>query len=315
MENDVKAHFGQKVIPLIADRLPDVVSEMSIKVGGSYGLGIADEHSDLDADIYLDDELWKARGGQLQLALLHDVPRFAQTTDHPEICVAATSGLLDGHCRAFLDAREGLPWEKVSIESLYDVQEHLVLRDAHDIFRRLREATAPERFPDWLWRKLAILKLVALGDDVWNLRQAIRRDNRVAAHISLGRVLESLLPLGFIIERNYYPWRTHLRWAFAALPGLALKVVPDIETIESSPDWHQRLASIEAVREIYKERAIEANMLTPETLEALLFAERLEAWSNPNWRDWLTKCEQKAREAGYGSDDAWVWSLWRWAEN
>jgi hypothetical protein len=315
MSKDVRAYFEETVIPMIAEQFPDVVPEMSIKIGGSFGLGIADEHSDLDADLYLDDELWKARGGQLQLALLHDVPRFAAPTDHAEICVAATSGLLDGQCGAFLEGQGDLPWERVSIESLYFVQENLVLRDAYGLLRRLRDATSPERFPGRLWTKLALQHLGALDDDLSNLRQAAERGKATAAHISLGRVLESMLPLGFVIEKRYYPWRTHLRWAFASLPSLASEVLPHIETIESSPDWRRRIAAIEAVREIYAERAMESGMLTREMLDNLFFAGALEAWSNPNWRDWLTKCERKAGEAGYGSDDAWVWSLWRWADN
>jgi lysophospholipase L1-like esterase len=202
MTKGVGAYFEEIVIPMIADEFPDLVSEISIRVGGSFGLGIADEHSDLDADLYLDDELWRARGGQLQLALLHDVPRFAATTDHPEICVAAASGLLDGQCGAFLEGPGDLPWERVSIESLYSVQENLVLRDAHGLLRRLRDATSPERFPDWLWGKLAVPKLGALQDDLSNLRQATERGKAIAAYISLGRVLESMLPLGFIIEKR-----------------------------------------------------------------------------------------------------------------
>ena len=57
MNRDVRTHFEEAIIPLIARRHPEVASEMCILVRGSFGLGIADEHSDLDAIIYLDDPL------------------------------------------------------------------------------------------------------------------------------------------------------------------------------------------------------------------------------------------------------------------
>jgi len=312
MQQDIKTYFEQTVIPLIAEKYPKVTCEMSIWVPGSFGLGVADEFSDLDAVIYLDDPLWKTHGGQIQLMLEHYPQKFAKTVGHSEVCIHPLSWLLKGYLKEFLENKADLPWEKVTFEELYELQENLVLRDPHNIFRRLRDATAPERFPGWLWKKLLILKLRELDDDFVEYQQVVRRGRMLEAQIILGSVLEDLLHLAFIINKKYYPCRTHLQWAFAKLPATASRVAPDIEVVISSPDWNKKLVSIKAIKDIYIEYIKEKKILSPEILEDLLWAERCKAWSNPHWCDRITKCEQKAKEAGYDSSDSWIWSLWHW---
>ncbi|TET44753.1 DUF4037 domain-containing protein [candidate division TA06 bacterium] len=315
MQKDIKDYFEQTITPLIAEKYPKLASEMSILIPGSYGLGIADEFSDLDAVIYLDDPLWQTHGGQLQLMLEHCPHSFAKTVGHPEICVHPSWWLLNGHYKEFLENKADLPWEKVSIEDLYELQENLVLRDPHNIFDRLRHATAPERFPDWLWKKLLILGLKKLDDDLVEYQQVVRRHRMLESHTMLARVLEDLLHLGFILNKRYYPWQIHLQWAFGKLPVLASRVLLDLEIVISSPDWDKKLVSIRAIRDIYEEYIRQKKVLTPEILKDLLWAVRAEAWSNPHWYDRVTKCRQKAKEAGYDSSYGWVWSLWGWVEH
>ena len=86
--SDVRKYFEQKVIPLINAKYPEVASEMSIRVDGAFGLGIADESSNLDATIYLEDRLWAAKGGQVQLLLETSLDeRLVDETDKSCHCV------------------------------------------------------------------------------------------------------------------------------------------------------------------------------------------------------------------------------------
>ena len=315
MQRDVAAYFEQTVIPLVADKYPDVASEMSIQILGSYGLGIADEFSDLDSVLWLEDDLWKAQGGKVQLMLERLPEKFAPTDlypghYHPEICVWPLSWLR--HRREFLEDKQELPWELVTFEELFELQENLVLRDPQDIFKRLKAATAPERFPGWLWRKRLIQELKKLGNDCLEIQQVIKRHRVAEAHIILGRVLEDLLHLGFIVRRRYYPWSTHLGWAFGRLPEPAPSASPHIEAAASSRDWNEKLTALESVREIYAGYITENDILSPQILENILWAERLEAWSNPGWHEDVVRCERKATEAGVHSRHGWIWSLWGW---
>jgi len=313
MQKDIVAYFENTIIPLIAKDFPQVASEMSIMVTGSFGFGLGDESSDLDANIYLDDPLWKSQGGQVQLLLEHSPDSFARTVGHPEICVHPLSWLLDEHRKLFLEGRRDLPWEQVSIEDLFELQENLVLRDPHGVFGRLRERTAPERLPDWLWQKRLMeewQKLVFA--DLGELVSSVKRQRALQAQIIFGCVMEDLLHVGFLLNRKYYPWRKHLRWAFEKLPVLASSALPHLDAVDSLRDWDGKLASVEAVRDIYADYMRDKGILSPEVLDDLEWAIRLEAWSNPRWRDRILALQQKAVAAGDKPGDRWVWSLWGW---
>lgn len=320
MQKDIKTYFEQTVISLIAEKYPEVASEMSIQIAGSYGLGIADQYSDLDSVIWLDDGLWKRQGGQVQLMLQHCPQKFLPDMGiHCEICVWPLSWLRERG--EFLEDKDDLPWEKVTFEELFEIQENLIIRDPHGLFRKLREATAPERFPDQLWKKKLILEFKKLMfSDLSELESTVNRDKALESQIIFGCVLEDLMHLGFIINRRYYPWRKHLRWAFERLPILASDVLPDLNAIISSYNWGERIASIESIVSIYREHIAKSDILPEIDILAtdldyeLTWAERCEAWSNPNWRDWIVKCGQKAKEAGHDESDFWIWSLWGWAK-
>ncbi len=45
----------------------------------------------------------------------------------------------------------------------------------------------------------------------------------------------------------------------------------------------------------------------------IMWAERHRAWSNPDWRDRIARCEEKARRAGYDPEHFWIWHQWDWA--
>ncbi len=182
MERNIRTCFEETVIPLITERCPGVSSEMSVQIRGSYGLGIADEFSDSDAVIWLDDTIWRAHGGQVQLMIVHELPRFgprkiSEEHKHPEICVWPLSWL--GPLMRFVNGQSELPWEEVSPGDLFEIQNCLVLRDPRGIFQRLREGTRPDRFPQHLWKKRLIQTLKKLDDDITEYRQVIRRKHMI----------------------------------------------------------------------------------------------------------------------------------------
>ena len=318
MPPDVHTYFHETIIPTIMDKHPDVASEMSLMVLGSAGLGIADEASDLEAAVYLEDPLWKKQGGQLQLTLNECLYRTCPyKMEGSVISVSPLSWLLDGHAKEFLERQEDLPWEKVSFEDLFTMQENLIVWDAHNLLHDLREVTAPQRLPEWLWKKLLILKLKKLiYDDLGELESVVKRGRSAEAHILLGLVLEDLFHTGFMINREYYPWRTHLRWAFERLPAVASDVLPHVDIALSAPDWHAKVVAIKEATSLYKQylsqREIipEIDILSSDLGEEFVWAERLKAWGNPNWRDWIVRCKERAVKSGYPAREFWVWSLW-----
>lgn len=309
-------------MPLIRERFPDILPDMSLMVVGSVGLGIDDEYSDMEAEIYLDNPLWKEQGGPLQLALndcLHDFCPWKK--EGSIISVTRLSDLLDGHAGDFLSDYDDPPWEEVSFESLFTLQHSLILHDPRQILHSLREMTAPGNYPDRLWKKTLLLRLKKLlCDDFPEFELCVRRNRLPEASILLGLVMEGLFHLGFILCRQYYPWRTHLRWAFDRLPQPVSDWVPIIDSVPVSMDWQDKVAAMESVIAAAKD-LIEENKLLPDVNlrngrpdEELVWAERLQAWERPDWRDWVTRCTKKAVENGFPPRQFWVWSLWGWMD-
>lgn len=144
MLEKVSDYFEDIILPVIRSRHSEVLPEMSIMILGSVGLGIDDELSDLEAAIYLKDAVWKKCGGQLQLSLndcLSDTNPWRKAGS--VISVYPISWLLDGQAEKFLTCTNDLPWEEVSFETLFTIQNNLIFYDPQGTLNRLRAATAP----------------------------------------------------------------------------------------------------------------------------------------------------------------------------
>ena len=320
MCHTIRKYFDDSIVPAIAERFPEVAGQMSVIGLGSQGLGAADEFSDLEAAVYLDDPLWREHGGHLQLLLNERLRATCPCRSAGSvISVWPHSWLLDGHAHDFAGGKDTLPWEQVSIEDLFTVQHNLIVYDGKGFLHQLRQATAPHQYPQWLWQKrliLAVKKLVY--EDVSELDMAVRRDRRTEAHILLGEVLRGLLHIGFLISKRYYPWRTHLRWAFDRLPASATSIIPCLDAAVTAADWQEKLRAVDQAIATYKENIAceriipQIDIMSSDLSEELVWAERLKAWENPDWRDWITRCTERATQAGHPARDFWVWSLWGW---
>ena len=327
MSGHARAYLEKHIIRLIAERHPRVAAEMCVVIEGSPALELADEYSDLDAIIYLEDDLWYDEGGQVQLLLWREAepfdPKAQRHCDfpgrpgnwvvygHPEVCVHPVSWLLNGQAKRVLEGGD-VPWEEISPEALFKLHsETLVLRDPRGTIERLREATRPEHLPDWLWRKRLLLKLADIKGQPAELRFAVKRGEAVEASILLGSLLADLLRAGFLIARTYHPYPKRLRWAFQQLP-FAETTLPLIDTISVSPEWQERVHAVQALVECYTEIILDTGALASEVLEYLYPARDREAWSNPDWLQQVRAEERKARDAGCEAGERWLWSLWDW---
>lgn len=320
MCDSIREYFDDTIVPAIAEKFPEVAKHMGLIVLGSQGLGTADECSDLEAAVYLDDPLWREHGGRVQLLLNERLRATCPCRSAGSvISVCPHSWLLHGHAHEFAGAKDTLPWEQVSIEDLFTVQENLIVYDPEGFLHQLRQATAPDHYPQWLLQKRLILALKKLVyEDVAELDLAVRRDRGTEAHILLGEVLRDLLHIGFLMNRRYYPWRTHLRWAFDRLPASATSIIPCLDAAVTAPDWQEKLRAVNQAIATYKENIAreqiipQIDIMSSDLSEELVWAERLKAWENPNWRDWIERCTERAAKAGHPARDFWVWSLWGW---
>ncbi len=255
MRQDIKAYFKDAVIPLITREHPEVVSEMSIRVEGSVGLGFNDELSDMEATLFLPRDLWKEQGGQLQLTLIHRLEPFSAHSrphcecpgdpfswaffGHPEINVHPRGELLCGQAESVLAGEKDVPWDEVGIEELHQLQHCTILRDAGGFLARIKAATTVDLYPKQLWTKRLIYELVELKGEPWDLEKAIRRGRPLEAQMILGTMLPALLRVAFLINRRYYPWRKYLFAFFKELAVGPAELLDEFEAVRSDEDWHK----------------------------------------------------------------------------
>lgn len=314
--NKITEYFDNFVMPLLRSKYGDILPNMNIMILGSVGLGNDDELSDLEVGIYFSESDWKQFGREIQLSLNNLLRNNNPWQEKGSVlCVHPTSWLLDGQAHKFLEGKDNLPWKDVSFETLFTVQNNLIIFDPQELLYKLRDKTAPANYPDKLWRKSLLVMFKNIIEELHELEDSVLRNETAEAFGSFGRIIEELYRIGFIASRNYYPWRSHLSWAFEKLQ-LTSDFKRLINKALAAGTWQKRLEHIKNTIAAYKVY-IKANDLLPEidlsapSLEdELLWAERCKAWENPNWRDYITTCTKKAVDAGYTDKDFWVFSLW-----
>ncbi|MEW6756031.1 MAG: DUF4037 domain-containing protein [Candidatus Latescibacterota bacterium] len=330
MRPQVRAYFEETVLPLIARLHPEVLPAMSLRVEGSAGEGLDDRLSDVDATLFLPRDLWQMRGGQLQLALLHALPPLVahpygpasschqpgswHAFHHSEISVHPWSELLDGQAEGVLAGQQEVPWERVPMEELLQLQSHPVLVDARGVLARLQEMTAPDRYPHRLWVKSLMDELAGVLGEPHDLEKAVRRARPLEAQMILGALLPRLLRIVFLLNRRYYPWRRRLFDHFHQLPVGPPELLPDLLILQAEGDCSARAAAVARIAQRLGELVLESGMLTPEMLEHLQAARAARAWERPHWREELDRNARRAEAAGYDRLDGWVWQRWGWGD-
>jgi len=264
MKEKSKIFFNNIIMPMISDKHPDVLHEMSFQIQGSVGLGIDDEFSDVEAAIWLPDEIWK-KNGMLQISLdkcLAENNLWKQ--DCSGIQVYPLSWILDGKGEKIL-AGGDVPWGELAFDSLFGLftlHNQPIWHDPQDRLGKLRKMTAPEKMPEIFWKKALLEKIENfVSDGMQELNKCIDRKHYVDAFIPLGDAVKALLEIGFIISRSYYPYRKHLSWAFSRLPleisGLKCK----FNLLSEATDWQIRLYHLEEIYTFYKDYILSSRCL------------------------------------------------------
>ena len=323
---EIAAYFDDSVLPLIARKHPEVISELSIRVEGSVGLALDDELSDMEAMIFLPNDLWRRHGAELQLTLIHCLEPFSPRSrphcecpgdpyswpvfGHPEINVHPRSELLGGEAEQVFAGDRDVPWQEVTIEELHQMQHCRILRDARQFLSRLREATAESGYPEQLWSKRLIHELADLKGEPWDFEKALSRGRTLEAQMILGSMLPAIIRIVYLVNRRFHPWRKYLMHFFEDLTFGPRELVDEIRIIQSESDRREWASAIDRTLRILTERILEDGILPDNTLEYLFDAKNGRAWENPDWRVEADRNRKQAEDAGFDPLDGWIWGWW-----
>ena len=259
-------YFNNIIMPMIRERHSDILHEMSFQIGGSVGLGIDDEFSDVEGAIWLPDEIWKKRGGYLQIDL---DKRLLETNLWTQggsgIQVYPLSWMLDRQGEKILK-NNNVPWKKLqnfdALYGLFTLHNQPVWHDPQNRIDRLRKLTMPEKMPEILWKKKLLEKLNNLvSDGIQEVNKCIDRKHYLDAFIPLGDAVKALLEIGFMVCRKYYPYRKHLSWEFNKLPAPVSDLKSQFDLLAVSENWNVRLNITETIYNFYRDYIISKNLL------------------------------------------------------
>jgi hypothetical protein len=265
MTEKSKKYFNDVIMPLILEKHSDILHEMSFIIYGSVGLGIDDEFSDVEAIIYLPDEIWK-QNGLLQINLdkcLLETNLWKQSGSI--ICVHPLSWLLDGQCEKIL-AGGDVDWDKIQFDSQYGlfvIHNQPIWHDPQDRLGKLRRMTAPSEMPDIFWKKALLSKISNFVGGTHDMRRCADRRHFLDVYIPFGDAVKALLEIGFLICRQYYPYCKHLSWAFSRLPSPVSDLSSYFDLLSASLDWQERFSIMESIYNFYRNYII-SNSLLPE---------------------------------------------------
>ncbi|MBE5961930.1 MAG: DUF4037 domain-containing protein [Lachnospiraceae bacterium] len=318
MKKDTVSYFDAEITSMIKKEYKELYPKLSILILGSAGLGIDDKFSDLEAAFYLNDSDWKESGANLQLSLNEILRKHNPWQQKGSVlCVHPISWLLDGQAESILSGKDDIHWDQIEISSLYTIQNNRIYYDPEGKLSTLRERTKAECYPNEQWKKKILISFRTLiSEDYPEFYKCVIRSLRGEAQVLAGRMIEELLEMAFLLQQQYYPWRTHLTWAFSQSPSLLETFGSDIEEVIMGKSMRKKLLAVQNAIETYKEYMIthdllpEVDMKSEKLDEELLWAERMHAWENPDWHAYVNSYSKEAVEDGYPADDFWVWSLW-----
>ena len=320
-EKSIK-YFNNIIMPLIREKYTDIMDEMSFYIHGSVGLGIDDEFSDVEAIIHLPDDIWKKRGGYLQIdldKLLLETNLWSQPCSI--ICVHPLSWMINSNIseiEKILSSEIDVPWSKLSFETLFNIQNDPIWHDPKDRYGRLRIITTPNKMPEILWKKALLEKINNfVGGGTQEIHRCIDRRHYLDAYIPFGDAVKALLEMGFMVCRQYYPYQKHLSWAFNRLPSPISDLKSSFDFLSVSANWQERLRIMETIYNFYRDYIISNNLLPELDFNRVDLVEmplhdnefNVAKWilDNPNWRAEQAALMEKTLKAGFEPEAArWV---------
>ena len=312
-------YFNNIIMPMIREKYSDIMDEMTFNIHGSVGLGIDDEFSDVEAIIHLPDNLWKKRGGYLQIdldKLLLETNLWLQPCSI--LCVHPLSWMIKGDVEKILSGEADIPWSEIEFDTLFNIHNDPVWHDPKDRYGKFRRLTAPDTMPEILWKKALLDKINDfVSGGIQEIHKCVNRRHYLDAYIPFGDAVKALLEIGFMVCRRYYPYQKHLSWAFNRLPSPVSDLKSQFDLLSVSTDWQERLDIMGIIYNFYRDYIISNNLLPELDFNRVDLVEmplhdnelNIAKWilDNPNWRAEQDALMERALKASFTPEAArWV---------
>lgn len=270
--------FETIVRPLLEQHFPTESQHMACGLFG-YGsecLGMDDElsrdhHWGLRIDALLPDELYREKSQDIIATISSALPATFEGFELRQGHVAG-AGLapesLDGFLRRTLGITHApathAEWLDLPEVDIVHVTNGEVWYDPSGRFSQIRD-TLQGYYPDPVWRRrISHWCRYYSGMGLYALNRALQRGNMPYAYTAFSRSIKWALELGFLLNRQYFPYDKWLYPFFKELPTLAAEMVPLVdEAVEDATSWPRRLEILSLLSDILDRTMVELGIIAP----------------------------------------------------
>jgi len=142
----------------------------------------------------------------------------------------------------------GLPVDDEA--GLYGIHQAIVLHDPAGRFKKIQEKVN-HYYPDKTWKDKLFKKWLSYFYARSGLKNSLIRNESIVVQIYKGKLLQEIMELTFILNRQYFPFAKWLHRKFLGLPLLSKEIEPHLHRIVEENKVDDLLNEIDTVRYVF----------------------------------------------------------------
>jgi hypothetical protein len=264
------------VLPLLQSRFPAETAQMA---AGFYGYGSdvlrldddysTDHHFGLRVNILLPQEMFAARGAEIEDRLAADLPQVWRGRELRE-GYTRTKGValasLDHHLKSTIGLDHPpathAEWLSIPEEDITHIVAGEVWHDPSGQFSAIRAALLAYYPEPVRLRRLAHWSRYFSGMGVYALKRALLRGNMLYASTTFARSLRWGVQMAFLLDRTYYPYDKWMTEMFHRLPRMGARLA---HIVEKAPllttGWEEKLDLLHQMSDILDAAMVEDGLI------------------------------------------------------
>jgi len=244
VNNDLVQVSKKFVAEELQKKFGDIWNEICVFIYGSVSYGLADNFSNINLEVILPDNkfskinsiITKKGGKEIKI----DFSRWSKYEEYfstfPKNCVS----------------------------SFWTIEKSIVLHDPSGRFQNIKEKVN-KYFPEDIWKDKIFEKWFQVSFN--GIKKALERNEIITAQIDKGKMIQAVMELVFLLNRQYLPPIKWLHRLFLNLPHLSKEIEPHLNLILEIQDPDEFEKENRLVNEIIGRYLKSNNLLSNEKIE------------------------------------------------
>lgn len=153
---------------------------------------------------------------------------------------------------------------KSTINTFWVIQKAVILHDPDDRFSKIQQQVN-QYLPDYIWKEVVFSKWFGVAFN--GVKKAMRRNDTITAQILKGKMVQSILELTYLLNREYLPPVKWLHRKFLELPLISKEINPYIVKLLNTADLEDFEVQEKAIIAVFGRHLNEIKLLSREEIE------------------------------------------------